>query len=175
MVLPQAMAWVQYWFHVLSLKFYGKSKKIAVIYHRYHPLFACMHWILSRRQENLSPCVFYAKTPPWCLRKKPSLSVNCYFFLPTAAEICGGILFSHSFCSDLPTTQCQTPHGKNYTDAWKETQKSRKNVEVDSVHRSSHDGSSKLLKKSTTHICPKDNSRNSRDLFTCCINLTHMF
>ena len=42
MVLPQAMAWVQYWFRVLSLKFCGKSKKFAVIYHRYHPLFACM-------------------------------------------------------------------------------------------------------------------------------------
>ena len=27
MVPPQAMAWVQYWFHVLSLKFCGKSKK----------------------------------------------------------------------------------------------------------------------------------------------------
>ena len=31
MVLPQAMAWVQYWFRVLSLKFCGKSKKIAEI------------------------------------------------------------------------------------------------------------------------------------------------
>ena len=29
MVLPQAMAWVQYWFRVLSLKFGGKSKKIG--------------------------------------------------------------------------------------------------------------------------------------------------
>ena len=28
MVLPQAMAWVQYWFCVLSLKFCGKSKKL---------------------------------------------------------------------------------------------------------------------------------------------------
>ena len=27
MVLPQAMAWVQYWFRVLSLKFCGKFKK----------------------------------------------------------------------------------------------------------------------------------------------------
>ena len=27
MVLPQAMAWVQYWFRILSLKFCGKSKK----------------------------------------------------------------------------------------------------------------------------------------------------
>ena len=27
MVLPQAMAWVQYWFRVLSLKFCGKSQK----------------------------------------------------------------------------------------------------------------------------------------------------
>ena len=42
MVLPQAMAWVQYWFRVLSLKFCGKSKKIAEIYLRYLPLFACM-------------------------------------------------------------------------------------------------------------------------------------
>ena len=29
MVLPQAMAWMQYWFRVLSLKFCGKSKKIC--------------------------------------------------------------------------------------------------------------------------------------------------
>ena len=29
MVLPQAMAWVQYWFRILSLKFCGKSKKIC--------------------------------------------------------------------------------------------------------------------------------------------------
>ena len=43
MVLPQAMAWVRYWFRVLSLKFCGKSKKkIAEIYLRYLPLFACM-------------------------------------------------------------------------------------------------------------------------------------
>ena len=31
MVLPQAMAWVQYWFCVLSLKFCGKSKKFVEI------------------------------------------------------------------------------------------------------------------------------------------------
>ena len=29
MVLPQAMAWVQYWFCILSLKFCGKFKKIC--------------------------------------------------------------------------------------------------------------------------------------------------
>ena len=29
MVLPQAMAWMQYWFRVLSLKFCGKSKEIC--------------------------------------------------------------------------------------------------------------------------------------------------
>ena len=29
MVLPQAMAWVQYWFRILSLKFCGKTKKIC--------------------------------------------------------------------------------------------------------------------------------------------------
>ena len=42
MALPQAMAWVQYWFRVLSLKFCGKSKKIAEIYLHNLPLFACM-------------------------------------------------------------------------------------------------------------------------------------
>ena len=53
MVLPQAMAWVQYWFRVLSLKFCGKSKKFAVIYHRYHLLFACMVF----REIHINICV----------------------------------------------------------------------------------------------------------------------
>ena len=43
MVLPQAMAWVQYWFRVLSLKFCRKSKKNCGEILRYLPLFACMH------------------------------------------------------------------------------------------------------------------------------------
>ena len=42
MVLPQAMAWVQYWFCVISLIFCRKSKKNCGIYLRYLPLFACM-------------------------------------------------------------------------------------------------------------------------------------
>ena len=125
------------------------------------------------QSEDLLVC--FTQRPLLDVYVKGPLSVNCYFFLPTAAEICGGILFSHSFCSDLPTTQCQTPHVKNSTNARKETQKSRINVKVDSVHRSSHDGSSKLLKESTTHICPENNSHTSRGLLTCCINLTHMF
>ena len=48
------------------------------------------------------------------------------------------------------------------------------NVKFDLVHRSSHNGSSKHLKKPTTHICPKI-THTSKDLLTCCINLTHMF
>ena len=42
MVLPQAMAWVQYWFRVLSLKFCGKSKKICGDISQLSPAF-CMY------------------------------------------------------------------------------------------------------------------------------------
>ena len=42
MVLPQAMAWVQYWFRVLSLKFYGKSKKNCGNISQVSPAF-CMY------------------------------------------------------------------------------------------------------------------------------------
>ena len=42
MVLPQAMAWVQYWFCVLSLKFCGKSKKICGDISQLSPAF-CMY------------------------------------------------------------------------------------------------------------------------------------
>ena len=42
MVLPQAMAWVQYWFRVLRLKFYGKSKKNCGDISQQSPAF-CMY------------------------------------------------------------------------------------------------------------------------------------
>ena len=42
MVLPQAMTWVQYWFRVLSLKFYGKSKKNCGDISQVYPAF-CMY------------------------------------------------------------------------------------------------------------------------------------
>ena len=42
MVLPQAMAWVQYWFRVLSLKFCGKSKTICGDISQVSPAF-CMY------------------------------------------------------------------------------------------------------------------------------------
>ena len=42
MVLPQAMAWVQYWFRVLSLKFCRKSKKICGDISQQSPAF-CMY------------------------------------------------------------------------------------------------------------------------------------
>ena len=42
MVLPQAMAWVQYWFRVLSLKFCGKSKKNCGDISQVSPTF-CMY------------------------------------------------------------------------------------------------------------------------------------
>ena len=44
MVLPQAMAWVQYWFRVLSLKFCGKSKKICGDISQVSPAF-CMYGV----------------------------------------------------------------------------------------------------------------------------------
>ena len=42
MVLPQAMAWVQYWFRVLSLKFCKKSKKNCRDISQVSPAF-CMY------------------------------------------------------------------------------------------------------------------------------------
>ena len=42
MVLPQAMAWVQYWFRVFSLEFCGKSKKICWDISQVSPAF-CMY------------------------------------------------------------------------------------------------------------------------------------
>ena len=42
MVLPQAMAWVQYWFRVLSLRFCGKSKKNCGDISQLSPAF-CMY------------------------------------------------------------------------------------------------------------------------------------
>ena len=42
MVLPQAMAWVQYWFRVLSLKFCGKSNKNCGDISQLSPAF-CMY------------------------------------------------------------------------------------------------------------------------------------
>ena len=99
-----------------------------------------------------------------CVKSPLSLLIVTSSF-PLLRKFAAVFFFNH-FCSELPTTQCQTPHVKNSINARKETQKSRINVKFDSVHRSSHVGSSKLLKKSTTHICLKDNSRNSKDLLT---------
>ena len=45
MVLPQAMAWVQYWFCVLSLKFCGKSKKICGDISQLSPAFCMYAWV----------------------------------------------------------------------------------------------------------------------------------
>ena len=47
MVLPQAMAWVQYWFRVLSLKFCGKSKKICGDISQLSPAFCMYAFILT--------------------------------------------------------------------------------------------------------------------------------
>ena len=57
MVLPQAMAWVQYWFRVLSLKFCGKSKKICGDISQLSPAF-CMYgnplisWVIGIRLKE---------------------------------------------------------------------------------------------------------------------------
>ena len=46
MVLPQAMAWVQYWFRILSLKFCGKSKKNCGDISQVSPAF-CMYAVMK--------------------------------------------------------------------------------------------------------------------------------
>ena len=45
MMLPQAIAWVQYWFRVLSLNFCGKSKKICGDISPQSPAF-CMYGLI---------------------------------------------------------------------------------------------------------------------------------
>ena len=50
MVLPQAMAWVQYWFRVLSLKFCGKSKKNCGDISQVSPAFCMYAYVLDMCQ-----------------------------------------------------------------------------------------------------------------------------
>ena len=68
MVLPQAMAWVQYWFRILSLKFCGKSKKNCGDISQVSPAF-CMYvrnpvsaFIYDANHINLSEVYFTIKT-----------------------------------------------------------------------------------------------------------------
>ena len=63
MVLPQAMAWVQYWFRVLSLKFCGKSKKICGDISQLSPAF-CMygHKVLYASKTRTSYWTSYLQT-----------------------------------------------------------------------------------------------------------------
>ena len=57
---------VQYWCRVLSLKFGGKSKKLAVIYHQHHSFFAYIYGhfetkydrICLKMLQNISCCCF---------------------------------------------------------------------------------------------------------------------
>ena len=56
MVLPQAMAWVQYWFRVLSLKFCEKSKKICGDISPQSPAF-CMYDCAL--QMHIQHCTMY--------------------------------------------------------------------------------------------------------------------
>ena len=55
MVLPQAMAWVQYWFRVLSLKFCGKSKKNCGDISQLSPAF-CMYEGCDACWNHLTCC-----------------------------------------------------------------------------------------------------------------------
>ena len=55
MVLPQAMAWVQYWFRVVSLKFCGKSKKNCGDISQVSPAF-CMYAIQTFSHNT---CIFH--------------------------------------------------------------------------------------------------------------------
>ena len=57
MVLPQAMAWVQYWFRVLSLKFCGNSKKNCGDISQQSPAF-CMYDLCMFEYENMYLCMF---------------------------------------------------------------------------------------------------------------------
>ena len=67
MVLPQAMAWVQYWFRVLSLKFCGKSKKNCGDISQVSPAF-CMYdcKLLAKISWPVPRC--RAWWPPLCTR-----------------------------------------------------------------------------------------------------------
>ena len=54
MVLPQAMAWVQYWFRVLSLKFCGKSKKICGDISPQSPAFCMYVEKFAKKHTNIT-------------------------------------------------------------------------------------------------------------------------
>ena len=64
MVLPQATAWVQYWFCVLSLKFCGKSKKNCGDISQVSPAFCMYGYHLSTRSLNWCWCLCWSKS--WC-------------------------------------------------------------------------------------------------------------
>ena len=67
MVLPQAMAWAQYWFRVLSLKFCGKSKKICGDISPQSPAF-CMYgwwWWLWSLTKDVDDDIDYYKEEEW--------------------------------------------------------------------------------------------------------------
>ena len=91
MVLPQAMAWVQYWFRVLSLKFCGKSKKICGDISQLSPAF-CMYesslWKHSPREYSPKGKVHRKKS------KKKLTSVSFAFTHTYTLEKLTLLLFS---------------------------------------------------------------------------------
>ena len=79
MVLPQAMAWVQYWFRVLSLKFCGKSKKICGDISQQSPAF-CMYGFVT--------FIFLPTTQPLF-----PLDTSCVIFF--CYLVCEFFIFAH--------------------------------------------------------------------------------
>ena len=74
MVLPQAMAWVQYWFRVLSLKFCGKSKKNCGDISQVSPAF-CMYESRTADSHIL---------PIWNVS---NVFFSCWDFLPSIQAV----------------------------------------------------------------------------------------
>ena len=73
MVLPHAMAWVQYWFRVLSLKFCGKSKKICGDISQLSPAF-CMYG--STQESVIDKKNFIGQTAIWSIYNRKVLFVT---------------------------------------------------------------------------------------------------
>ena len=122
MVLPQAMAWVQYWFRVLSLKFCGKFKKNCGDISPQSPAF-CMYasscrWLdwkdgLNQNTQNSQNHILKFK--------KLSLGTCLKYFhrthLMTASPLCTSELFINVYSSPPPLWHNRTMGITAFTDA----------------------------------------------------------
>ena len=90
MVQPQAMAWVQYWFRVLSLKFCGKSKKICGDISQVSPAFCMYGWTSTNTRVSYCKKVLQTKHYSQVFQKPalPALSSSLQHWPDNWADCC---------------------------------------------------------------------------------------